>query len=110
MEEHLHMKKNLPDNKNISKSENAITKVIDTMLDRIKENEDVTEAIVDVTSILGLGGQFIPAISAFMTGMKTVSAYTDRTCLLHYGSNACRFVGRRQKDRTVVLRHRHCGM
>lgn len=50
------MKKNLPDNKNISKSENAITKVIDTMLDRIKENEDVMEAIVDVTSILGLGG------------------------------------------------------
>lgn len=72
------MKKDLPNNKNISKSENAIAKVIDTMLDTIKENEDITEAIVDAASIIGQGSQIIPAISAFMTGMKAVSTYTDR--------------------------------
>lgn len=72
------MKKNLSNNKNTGKYKNEITNVIDTMLDRLKQNEDVTEAIVDTASIISQGSQMIPAVSAFMTGMKAISAYTDR--------------------------------
>lgn len=55
IEKYIRMKKNLSNNKNTGKYKNEITNVIDTMLDRLKRNEDVTEAIVDTASIISQG-------------------------------------------------------